>query len=88
MARGDDVRALGKKLDAIHTRLCDAKRGVQKQINELDGVLADRIIGALQALVSDFDSANDDVQSVYNELDEEADLLDEQEKEETEGGNA
>jgi septal ring factor EnvC (AmiA/AmiB activator) len=81
MARGDKTRELGKRLDDIHTKLYKVHGELIEEIDKLDGILHPKLLESLRDVASDFDSANDDVQSTYNDLDTAADDLDSDESE-------
>lgn len=76
MARGDKTRELGTRLDAVHTRLYTIQNDLHSELIELKDILAPKLLERLRSSVAEFDSANDDVQAIYEELDNVADELD------------
>jgi hypothetical protein len=76
MARGDKTRALGSRLDEAHTKLVTAHFTLQDDLKVLEGILSRDLLQKFGDLLEGLDSANDDVQSIYGELDRVADDLD------------
>lgn len=77
MSNADKVRALGKRLDNVHTTLIETHCVLVKKLEVLNGILADEVLDPLKSELSDFNGANDEVEDIYGELGELADSMDE-----------